>query len=72
MIADWPTGYDIERYTEEHGLDFDDITRDIVRIATIAHLLDTGVLDDDFVLTGGVALRLRGSNRFTIKVGTAL
>ena len=60
MIADWPTGYDIERYTEEHGLAFDDITRDIVRIATIAHLLDTGVLDDDFVLTGGMALRLRG------------
>jgi hypothetical protein len=67
VIADWPTGYDVERYAEEHGLDFDDITRDIVRIATIAHLLDTGALDEDFVLTGGMALRLRGSNRFTIK-----
>jgi hypothetical protein len=41
--------------------------RDIVRIATVAHLVDTSVLDDDFVLTGGMALRLRGSNRFTIK-----
>jgi hypothetical protein len=67
VIAAWPTGYDVERYAEEHGLDFEDITRDIVRIATIAHLLDTGVLDGDFVLTGGMALRLRGSNRFTIK-----
>ena len=67
VIAAWPTGYDVKRYAQEHGLDFEDITRDIVRIATIAHLLDTGVLDEDFVLTGGMALRLRGSNRFTIK-----
>jgi hypothetical protein len=27
VIAAWPTGYDVERYAEEHGLDFDDITR---------------------------------------------
>ncbi len=67
MIVHWPSGYDVERYAEEHGLDFEDVTRDIVRIATIAHLLDTGALDEDFVLTGGMALRLRGSNRFTIK-----
>jgi hypothetical protein len=67
VIAHWPSGYDVERYAEEHGLDFEDVTRDIVRIATIAHLLDTGALDEDFVLTGGMALRLRGSNRFTIK-----
>jgi hypothetical protein len=26
MIAHWPTGYDIERYAQEHGLDFEDIT----------------------------------------------
>ena len=34
MIAAWPTGYDVERYAEEHGLDFEDITRDIVRLQT--------------------------------------
>ena len=67
VIVHWPSGYDVERYAEEHGLDFEDITRDIVRIAAAAHLLDTGALDEDFVLTGGMALRLRGSNRFTIK-----
>jgi hypothetical protein len=67
VIAAWPSGYDVERYAEEHGLDFEDITRDIVRIATVAHLVGAGVLDEDFVLTGGMALRLRGSSRFTIK-----
>jgi hypothetical protein len=66
-MAAWPSGYDVERYTEEHGLDFEDITRDIVRIAAIAHLLDAGILDGDFVVTGGMTLRLRGSDRFTIK-----
>ncbi len=67
MIDDWPTAADIERYAAEHGLAFEDITRDIVRIASIAHLAGKGVLNDRFVLVGGMALRLRGSNRFTIK-----
>jgi hypothetical protein len=49
VIAAWPTGDDVERYAEQHGLDFADITRDIVRIATVAHLVGAGVLDDDFV-----------------------
>ncbi len=35
MIARWPDADDIERYAETYGLEFADITRDIVRIASV-------------------------------------
>ena len=66
MIAAWPDPDDIERHAATHGLDEADIVRDIVRIVSIAHLVERGFLGDDCVLTGGMALRLRGSPRFTI------
>lgn len=67
MILSWPDADDIERYAGRHGLDETDIVRDIVRIVCVAHLCEEGFLNDDCVLTGGMALRLRGSSRFTIK-----
>lgn len=67
MIEHWPDPDDIERYERAHpGLSAGDIVRDIARLVTIAELCARGFLNDDCVLTGGMALRLRGSNRFTM------
>lgn len=41
--------------------------RDISRLVEIDHLLDEGFLSDDIVLGGGMAMRLRGSSRLTMK-----
>jgi hypothetical protein len=66
MIEAWPDADAIERYATDYGLDEADIVRDIVRIVSIAHLTERRFLGEDCVLTGGMALRLRGSTRFTI------
>jgi len=67
VIVRWPDPDDIDRYEEANpGLAAAEIVRDIVRLATIAELCEQGFLNADCVLTGGMALRLRGSSRFTV------
>jgi predicted nucleotidyltransferase component of viral defense system len=48
------------------GIAYEDVVRDVVRLVAIAQLQTTKFLSEDCVLVGGMALRLRGSNRFTI------
>lgn len=67
MIERWPDPGDLDRYEVANpGLSAADLVRDIARIVTIAELCVRGFLNDDCVITGGMALRLRGSNRFTM------
>ncbi|MGC2373215.1 MAG: nucleotidyl transferase AbiEii/AbiGii toxin family protein [Solirubrobacteraceae bacterium] len=66
-VTKWPTPDDIERYRQELGVPTDAIVRDIARLIAIAHMVDQGQLNEDWVLTGGMALRLRGSPRFTMR-----
>ncbi|MBB4663009.1 nucleotidyl transferase AbiEii/AbiGii toxin family protein [Conexibacter arvalis] len=65
-VTDWPRADDIERYREQLGVPSDAIIRDIARLVTIAEMVHRGDLNDDWVLTGGMAMRLRGSPRFTM------
>jgi hypothetical protein len=66
-VTNWPTPDDIDRYRRELGVPPDAIVRDIARLVAIAHMVDQGRLNEDWVLTGGMALRLRGSPRFTMR-----
>jgi nucleotidyltransferase AbiEii toxin of type IV toxin-antitoxin system len=66
MIDRYPDPDEIDAYAKENALDRADIVRDIARLVAIAHLCDRGFLNQDCVLTGGMALRLRGSTRFTV------
>jgi hypothetical protein len=47
------------------GVPREDIVRDIVRIVSVAKMAADGTLNDDWVLAGGMGMRLRGSPRFT-------
>jgi hypothetical protein len=65
-VTDWPRADDIARYRRQLGVPADAIIRDIARLVTIAEMVHRGDLNDDWVLTGGMAMRLRGSPRFTM------
>lgn len=65
-VTDWPRADDIERYRQQLGVPPDAIIRDIARLVRIAEMVHRGDLNEDWVLTGGMAMRLRGSPRFTM------
>jgi hypothetical protein len=65
-VARWPLPDDVDRYARELRMPRDAIVRDIARLVTVAQMVYGGELGDDFVLTGGMAMRLRGSPRFTM------
>jgi Nucleotidyl transferase AbiEii toxin, Type IV TA system len=65
-VTDWPRADDIARYRRELVVPADAIVRDIARLITIAEMVHRGDLNDDWLLTGGMAMRLRGSPRFTM------
>lgn len=65
-ITRWPLPDDIERAQRDLKMPRDAIVRDIARLVTIAQMVHDGELNDDLVLTGGMAMRLRGSPRFTM------
>ena len=66
MIVGYPDPDEIDGYAERFDLDPTDVIRDVARLAAIAHLREADFLNEDCVLVGGMALRLRGSGRFTI------
>jgi hypothetical protein len=66
QVAGWPLPDDVDRYQRELGMPREAIVRDIARLITVAQMVHDGKLNDDFVLTGGMAMRLRGSPRFTM------
>jgi len=65
-VTGWPVPDDIYRYRQTLKIPADAIIRDIARLVTVAQMVHGGDLDDDLVLTGGMAMRLRGSPRFTM------
>jgi hypothetical protein len=65
-VTRWPLPDDVDRYVQELRMPRDAIVRDIARLVTVAQMVHDGELNDDFVLTGGMAMRLRGSPRFTM------
>ncbi len=65
-VTGWPLPDDIDRYRQTLKIPADAIIRDIARLVTVAQMVHGGDLDDDLVLTGGMAMRLRGSPRFTM------
>jgi nucleotidyltransferase AbiEii toxin of type IV toxin-antitoxin system len=66
IVESFPGPDDVERYHETYGIAINLIERDIARLVLIAVLRDRDWLNEDCVLTGGMALRLRGSTRFTM------
>lgn len=66
QVARWPLPDDVDRYAGELRMPRDAIVRDIARLVTVAQMVHASELGDDFVLTGGMAMRLRGSPRFTM------
>lgn len=66
MIDRYPDPDDLDGYAERFGLERDDVIRDIARLVAIAYLCDRGFLNEDCVLVGGMGLRLRGSERFSV------
>ncbi|HWI08548.1 MAG TPA: nucleotidyl transferase AbiEii/AbiGii toxin family protein [Solirubrobacteraceae bacterium] len=67
VVRAWPTAADVDRFATKIKVGRDAVIRDIVRTVSIARLVHEGVLSDDWVLTGGMAMRLRGSTRFTMR-----
>jgi Nucleotidyl transferase AbiEii toxin, Type IV TA system len=65
-VERWPRPDDLTRYHERLEVPPDAIIRDIVRIVSVAQLVHEGVLGEDWVLSGGMGMRLRGSTRFTM------
>lgn len=65
-VARWPLPDDVDRYQRELKIPREAIVRDLARLVTVAQMVHAGELNDDFVLTGGMAMRLRGSPRFTM------
>lgn len=65
-VSRWPLPDDLDRYQSDLKVPRDAIVRDIARLVTVAQMVHDGELNEDFVLTGGMAMRLRGSPRFTI------
>jgi hypothetical protein len=61
-----PTRAELVAFRKAHDLVYSDVVRDVVRLVAIARLREANFLDEDCVLVGGMALRLRGSDRFTI------
>lgn len=66
MKIAFPRRQELSAFAKDNGIVYADVVRDIVRLAAVAHLRETNFLHRDLVLVGGMALRLRGSNRFTI------
>lgn len=66
MNVSFPNRNEMRAFSREHGIAYNDTVRDVVRLAAIAHLTDRNFLNTDCVLVGGMAMRLRGSTRFTI------
>lgn len=66
MNINFPTREEMRNFSREHGLEYSDVVRDVVRLAAVANMRAENFLNEDCVLVGGMALRLRGSNRFTI------
>ncbi len=65
-VTRWPLPDDIDRYQRDLKVPRDAIVRDIARLVTVAQIVHEDELNDDLVLTGGMAMRLRGSPRFTM------
>ena len=65
-VTRWPLPDDIDRYQGDLKMPRDAIVRDIARLVTVAQMVHDDELNDDLVLTGGMAMRLRGSPRFTM------
>lgn len=66
LVASYPDVDELEAHAElVSNLALVDVVRDVVRIISVAHLMEEGFLDDKCALTGGTGLRLRGSTRFT-------
>src|SRR4051794_26893071 len=65
-VQGWPTAADVETYSKELGIPAEAVIRDIARIVTVAQMVHEGQLSEDWVLSGGMAMRLRGSPRFTM------
>lgn len=66
MKITFPQRRELSAFAKENEIPFVDVARDVVRLAAVAHLRETNFLHRDLVLVGGMALRLRGSNRFTV------
>lgn len=62
----FPQREELVAFVNANEIPYRDVVRDVVRLAAVAHLRETNFLHRDLVLVGGMALRLRGSNRFTI------
>jgi hypothetical protein len=62
----FPLRGEIQAVAKNAGLPYSDAVRDIVRLVAVAQLCSKSFLNEDCVLVGGMALRLRGSSRFTI------
>ena len=65
-VDSWPTADDVDKYAHDLKIDRDVVIRDIVRTITVAQLVHDETLGNDWVLAGGMAMRLRGSPRFTV------
>jgi hypothetical protein len=64
-VGRWPLPDDIDRYQGDLKVPRDAIVRDIARLVTVAQMVHDNELND-LVLAGGMAMRLRGSPRFTM------
>jgi nucleotidyltransferase AbiEii toxin of type IV toxin-antitoxin system len=65
-VTSWPTSGQIDGYAEAMpGIEREEIVRDIVRLVSVADMVHRDILNEDWVLAGGIAMRLRGSPRFT-------
>lgn len=66
MTVAFPRRAELSDFAQANAIPYTDVVRDVVRLAAVAHLREANFLHRDLVLVGGMALRLRGSNRFTI------
>ena len=66
MNIAFPSREEMRDFSRENDVAYSDTVRDVVRLTAIAHLSESNFLNKDCVLVGGMAMRLRGSNRFTI------
>jgi hypothetical protein len=67
IVERYPSRDEIDAFAQQWGLNPEWVVKDVVRLAAIHHMLEQHFLNDDCVLTGGMALRCWGSTRFTIK-----
>ncbi len=56
-VGRWPLPDDIDRYQLDLKVPRDAIVRDIARLITVAQMVHHNDLNDDLVLTGGMAMR---------------